>query len=157
MSLFPSHPNGQLRSRARSPPPRVVAGVPDPAKTRVLEAADLFQTQFSRRSGMTLVSHEQDAYNELLHSFYFQDKQQTLSQDKVYKLVAQVIPSLSSDVRVVQSEDREVRVFRIDLSAEDLLRVRPELFQVLRHPQVQTTVVYLLVFVSIATLSLYWL
>lgn len=135
--------------------------MPDSIKTKILAAADLFQAQFTRRSNMTFISYEEDPHNELLYSFFFQDKQQQLvassSPDKIYKLVAQIIQSPSDDVKVVQSEDTEVRVFRIDLSAEDLLSVRPEVFQVLRHPQVQTTVVYLLVFVSIAISSLYWL
>lgn len=137
--------------------------MPDSIKTKILAAADLFQTQFTRRSNMTFISYEEDPHNELLYSFFFQDKQQqqlvasSSSTDKIYKLVAQIIQPPSDDVKVVQSEDTEVRVFRIDLSAEDLLSVRPEVFQVLRHPQVQTTVVYLLVFVSIAISSLYWL
>lgn len=136
--------------------------MPDSIKTKILAAADLFQTQFTRRSNMTFISYEEDPHNELLYSFFFQDKQQqqlvaSSSPDKIYKLVSQIIQPPSDDVKVVQSEDTEVRVFRIDLSAEDLLSVRPEVFQVLRHPQVQTTVVYLLVFVSIAISSLYWL
>lgn len=139
--------------------------MPDSIKTKILAAADLFQTQFTHRSNMTFISYEEDPHNELLYSFFFQDKQQqqliasssSYSPDKIYKLVAQIIQPLSGDIKVIQSEDAQVRVFRIDLSAEDLLSVRPEVFQVLRHPKVQATVVYLLVFVSIALLSLYWL
>ncbi len=149
-----------MRSRTRSPPPvatRIVQGVPDTVKTKILAAADLFQAQLTRRSSLVFISYEEDAHNPLLYSFYFQDKTQTYTSNKIYKLLSQVIDPLSEDVNVTQSIDEHVRVFRVDLAAEDLLRVRPEVFQVLRHPHVQTTVVYLLVFVSIVVASLYWL
>lgn len=45
MSSYLSAQNG-MRSRTRSPPPvatRIVQGVPDTVKTKILAAADLFQ------------------------------------------------------------------------------------------------------------------
>lgn len=106
---------------------------------------------------MTLVSYDEDAHNPLLYSFYFQDKSSstTTNPDKIYRLISQIIQPLSEDVNVVQATNEQV--FRIDLSATDLLRVRPEFFQVLSHPQVQTTLVYVLAFVSIVAASLYLL
>jgi hypothetical protein len=160
MSLFPS-PSGP-RSRTRSPPPqatRVIPTVSDDVKAKLSALADLFQTQLSRRSGMTFVSCEEDTHTSLLYSFYFQDKSHSAHQtpDKIYRLVSQLVQPLSEDVKVVQAAGMAERAFRIDLSAADLLNVRPECFQVLRHPQVQTTVVYVLAFVSIVAGSLYWL
>ena len=156
MSLYP--PTSGLRSRTRSPPPhsapRVVPAVSDEVKTKINALADLFQSQLTRRSGMTLVSYEEDAHNPLLYSFYFQDKTPPHSPDKIYRLVSQIIQPLSEDVNVIQANDR---VFRIDLSATDLLRVRPECFHVLRHPHVQTTLIYVLGFVSIAIPCLLYL
>ena len=107
---------------------------------------------------MTLVSYDEDAHNPLLYSFYFQDKSSShpaTNPDKIYRLVSQIIQPLSEDVNVVQATNEQV--FRIDLSATDLLRVRPEFFQVLRHPQVQITLVYVLAFVSIAIPCLLYL
>jgi hypothetical protein len=160
MSLFPS-PSGP-RSRTRSPPPqitRVVSAVSDEVKAKLNALADLFQTQLSRRSGMTFVSYEEDTHTSLLYSFYFQDKSHSAHQtpDKIFRLVSQIVQPLSEDVKVFQATSMAERVFRIDLSATDLLNVRPEFFQVLRHPQVQITVVYVLAFVSIVVGSLYWL
>lgn len=88
------------------------------------------QTQLTRRSSLVFISYEENAHNPLLYSFYFQDKTQTYTPNKIYKLLGQVIDSLSEDVNVIQSIGDPDRVFRIDLAAEDLLRVRPELFQV---------------------------
>lgn len=148
-----------MRSRTRSPPPpvpRVSQAVSDEVKTKIHAAADLFQSQLTRRSNMTLVSYDEDAYNPLLYSFYFQDKSSsTTNPDKIYRLVSQIIQPLSEDVNVVQATNEQV--FRVDLSATDLLRVRPEFFQVLRHPQVQITLVYVLAFVSIAIPCLLYL
>ncbi len=169
-----------MRSRTRSPPPpvpRVSQAVSDEVKTKIHAAADLFQSQLTRRSNMTLVSYDEDPHNPLLYSFYFQDKSSsTTNPDKIYRLISQIIQPLSEDVNVVQAEDcrplsqpphlEEVKVerkavrdqvFRIDLSATDLLNVRPEFFQVLRHPQVQITLVYVLAFVSIAIPCLLYL
>ncbi len=108
---------------------------------------------------MTFVSYEEDTHTSLLYSFYFQDKSHSAHQtpDKLYRLVSQIVQPLSEDVKVVQAAGMAERVFRIDLSATDLLNVRPEFFQVLRHPQVQTTVVYVLAFVSIAIPCLLYL
>lgn len=150
-----------MRSRTRSPPPpvpRVSQAVSDEVKTKIHAAADLFQSQLTRRSNMTLVSYDEDAHNPLLYSFYFQDKSSShpaTNPDKIYRLVSQIIQPLSEDVNVVQATNEQV--FRIDLSATDLLRVRPEFFQVLRHPQVQITLVYVLAFVSIAIPCLLYL
>lgn len=150
-----------MRSRTRSPPPppapRVSQAVSDEVKTKINAAADLFQSQLTRRSNMTLVSYDEDAYNPLLYSFYFQDKSSstTTNPDKIYRLISQIIQPLSEDVNVVQATNEQV--FRIDLSATDLLRVRPEFFQVLRHPQVQITLVYVLAFVSIVIPCLLYL
>lgn len=150
-----------MRSRTRSPPPppapRVSQAVSDEVKTKINAAADLFQSQLTRRSNMTLVSYDEDAHNPLLYSFYFQDKSSstTTNPDKIYRLISQIIQPLSEDVNVVQATNEQV--FRIDLSATDLLRVRPEFFQVLRHPQVQITLVYVLAFVSIAIPCLLYL
>lgn len=159
MSLFPSPASG-MRNRTRSPPPpvpRVSQAVSDEVKTKINAAADLFQSQLTRRSNMTLVSYDEDAHNPLLYSFYFQDKSSstTTNPDKIYRLISQIIQPLSEDVNVVQATNEQV--FRIDLSATDLLNVRPEFFQVLRHPQVQITLVYVLAFVSIVAASLYLL
>lgn len=194
MSLYPS--TSGPRSRTQSPPPRsaprVIPAVSDDVKAKINALADLFQSQMTRRSGMTLVSYEEDTHNPLLYSFYFQDKTPPHSPDKIYRLVSQIIQPVSEDVNVIQAgdcrpvaqiiqpqpedtkvphmthphlEDAKVAkvkhsresVFRIDLSATDLLNVRPECFQVLRHPHVQTTLVYVLGFVSIAIPCLLYL
>lgn len=105
---------------------------------------------------MTFVSYDEDPHNSLLYSFYLQDKSSsTTNPDKIYRLISQIIQPLSEDVNVVQATNEQV--FRIDLSATDLLNVRPEFFQVLRHPQVQITLVYVLAFVSIAIPCLLYL
>lgn len=155
MSLYP--PTSGLRSRTRSPPhsaPRVIPAVSDEVRAKINASADLFQSQMTRRSGMTFVSYQEDPHNPLLFSVYLQDKTPPHSPDKIYRLVSQIIQPLSEDVNVIQANER---VFRIDLSATDLLNVRPECFQVLRHPHVQTTLIYVLGFVSIAIPCLLYL